>query len=464
MVCGVCNKAQVFMVFGVLCVVVLVHVMFMSHYHNTPSYVAIFSHEPKGASRSLMVDASACAAPIHIKNESSLKYDLPKPSGQSFSNHMNQISVDELIRGLETQNHDLIKQHTEDVVKHMFNFHIIPPKVPIDENCKPAELPKEPDCSAYPGVFSGPRSKPAKLGLAVQMAFEVDTLEIALHQYEGLIDRFFIVEAVKTQYRSTRQPLLWEAVRDTPRFKRFTPWVVHLALNDADMAKATHGGEGIWSVERYQERQRWKEIKMWNDYERFFEDEDVIGFGDVDEIPSRENLQLLKHCQLRVNMVDVGIWMTQGRLSDAYHSIFGVSGYPYTLGDPTFFKYSAAVELGAEDGQGHYVNRQRGSSGPFVIGGMHMTFDGFLTARLLKLMACTECELDANTVRHWRDLWSSNKTLQLEHEMLQVPQNWLHGRVPVETVDPRTVCIPWLLACNPERYPVWRAEHDTRLD
>jgi hypothetical protein len=199
---------------------------------------------------------------------------------------MRKVPVEGLIQGLYDRNHTLLKDGTQILIDHMFEFLIRPPKVPLDETCKPAPLPEVPDCSLYPQVFSGLRSKPARIGLAVQAAFEIDTLEIALHQYEGLIDRFFILEGV-------RKPLLWEAVRNTLGLIGSILGSC-LVLNDADTIKARNGAEGIWSVEYYQERQSWREIETWNQFEKFFEGDDVIGFGDIDEIPSRENLQLLK--------------------------------------------------------------------------------------------------------------------------------------------------------------------------
>jgi hypothetical protein len=386
------------------------------------------------------------------------------PKLNAFTEHMVNFSMESLIEGVEQGDREKLFKGTQKFIQHLFNFHIRPPKVPLNESCKPKELAKVPDCSAYPGVFSGPRNKTAKLGLAVQMAFEIDALEIALHQYEGLVDKFFILESVTTHLNIVKKPLLWEAVRATPRFERFGDFVVHLVLNDAHMAKGAHEeGGNIWAIETYQERQRWRDVKLWNDYTNFFGDEDVVGFGDIDEIPSRENLHLLKHCELAVDQVDIGLWMTQGRLTDAYPG-FAVPGYYYTYGDPTFYRYAFAVSLGAADGQRPFVTRRRGESGNFLLGGMHMTFDGLLTSRLLKLSSCTECENELHRLRHWSEMWSTNRTLELEQELLKVPEAWQGEMIPVTQIDPRIPSVPWLLECNPERFPVWRGKHDTRLD
>ncbi len=78
---------------------------------------------------------------------------------------------------------------------------------------------------------------------------------------------------------------------------------------------------------------------MWNQNNgNYFRDSDIIGFGDTDEIPSRHTIHLLKHCQWRNNgPVDIGIWFPMGLVDQAFRTDFPVPGYPYTLGDPTFW-------------------------------------------------------------------------------------------------------------------------------
>lgn len=64
------------------------------------------------------------------------------------------------------------------------------------------------------------------------------------------------------------------------------------------------------------------------------------GFGDADNIPSRENLHLLRHCQLNastVAAVDIGGWMPWGSLKDAYRPDHNVGGRRWTYSDPTYW-------------------------------------------------------------------------------------------------------------------------------
>ena len=90
--------------------------------------------------------------------------------------------------------------------------------------------------------------------------------------------------------------------------------------------------KNFWALEALQEQLRWEKIKEWNKYTNTFSGNDVIGFGDADEIASRENVQLLKHCHLKAPSIDIGIWFPFGRFDQAYKSDFPITGHPYTLG------------------------------------------------------------------------------------------------------------------------------------
>ena len=88
-----------------------------------------------------------------------------------------------------------------------------------------------------------------------------------------------------------------------------------------------------WALEDLQERLRWEKIKEWNKHTKAFSGNDLIGFGDADEIASRENIQLLKHCPLKSPSIDIGIWFPFGRMNQAFKSDFPISRqFPYTLG------------------------------------------------------------------------------------------------------------------------------------
>ena len=100
-------------------------------------------------------------------------------------------------------------------------------------------------------------------------------------------------------------------------------------MANIDIPKETNS----WFLESLEEKTRWLKVKKWNDITNSLSDNDLIGFGDADEIPSRKNIQLLKYCPLRSKSLDIGIWFPFGRIDQAFKSDFPVSKkYKYTLG------------------------------------------------------------------------------------------------------------------------------------
>ena len=127
---------------------------------------------------------------------------------------------------------------------------------------------------------------------------------------------------------------MWSELSVQPRFAKFRDKVIHLVLDDSDVAQIEVSEEsGAWSLESLQEKTRWQKIKQWNNITNALDDNDLIGFGDADEITSRNNIQLLKYCPIKSKSLDIGIWFPFGRMDQAYKSDFPVSKkYKYTLG------------------------------------------------------------------------------------------------------------------------------------
>jgi hypothetical protein len=109
----------------------------------------------------------------------------------------------------------------------------------------------------------------------------------------------------------------------------------------------------------------------WNNHTGgFFGRNDLVGFGDADEIPSSHNIHLLKHCKMAGPSVDIGSWFSWGRFDRAFRPDWPVPGHPWTLGDPTYWTLQSAM---AFDKDGVFPSRMREKSGKFLLGGVHMT-------------------------------------------------------------------------------------------
>lgn len=96
---------------------------------------------------------------------------------------------------------------------------------------------------------------------------------------------------------------MWDRLKYQPRFDFVTDKVVHLVLDDSE---ALVNPEVIFARENLQEKARWDSFLSWNKHSKYFGPEDLVGFGDTDEIPARSNVQLLRHCEMAGASVDIG--------------------------------------------------------------------------------------------------------------------------------------------------------------
>jgi len=140
-----------------------------------------------------------------------------------------------------------------------------------------------------------------------------------------------------------------------------------------------------------QERARWEAFLVWNNRTGGnFGADDLVGFGDVDEIPSRHDIQLLKRCKMAVPSVDIGAWFAWSRLDRAFQSDWPVPGHTWTLGDPTYWTLGSVMAY-ANAAEDAFPTRMRGRSGRYLLGGIHMTDNAYSPFLLAKTIACTEC-------------------------------------------------------------------------
>ena len=365
------------------------------------------------------------------------------------------------------------KEHMiEDLVASVSEFAIVEPRIPIADSCMTAPPLPEPsisDCTSHPDLFNGKRARPAKIGHMIQFGFEVDVLEIHLRELYDVVDVFFILESTKAHAGLVSKPLVWDRIKHQSRFRLFHDKVVHLIVDDIDAQPASDSDKSsIWFVEKLQENSRFSRFLEWNSKQPDpFTDDDLIGFGDADEVAWRNNLNLLKHCALKRPVVDIGIWFPTGRVDNAFKTDWPVPGHPYTLGDPTFYTISEAKKL---LNSGRPPTRNRGKSGAFLLGGMHMTRHRFLPYMVLQSLTCSECRAeDAKTVIRTREILSWRNFEEAEQVWDSYNTYRLTDRtVSITKLDPKEVArihkIPWFLSCNAERYPYWWGKHDTRLD
>ena len=342
------------------------------------------------------------------------------------------------------------------------------PFVSINRACKPPPLlePKDINCLSYPNAFLPEKNQaPVKIAHAIQLGFDADTLEIHLNELYDVIDYFFILEATRIHCKTLRKKLMWSDLSVQPRFAKFRNKVINLILDDVDVASIKWSTDKIWTLEAMQEKKRWEKIKEWNKITKALSDNDVIGFGDADEIASRENIQLMKYCTIKPGSLDIGIWFPFGRLDQAFASDWPVSHYgklKYTLGDPTFYRWK---DISARDST-NYPTRKRGRSDNYLLGGIHLTYYTYLPYFMLRTLSATECGDSSHIFPQEgiKDLLEHHSLENLEKELEKRAQN---SRIqPLRNIEEdlsKITILPWFYRCNEDRYPAWKGNHDTRV-
>ena len=143
--------------------------------------------------------------------------------------------------------------------------------------------------------------------------------------------------------------------------------------------------------------------------------------------------------------------------------------YKFTLGDPTYYRWKDAVSIK----QPKYPTRQRGKSGSFLIGGIHLSYYTYLPFRLLNIISASEF----NNFNHRFPKEEEGITYLLANHSLKKMEEHLHKRMthqnniklPIQLLNDtkedlsKIVYVPWFYECNKERYPAWKGEHDNRV-
>ena len=387
----------------------------------------------------------------------------------SFISAMRDFPWDEFPVGAVDQ--ESSKAFISRLIGELVKFDEVEPVVPVNQTCMappPLPDPAQIDCSASPSAFGEKRGRPAKVAHMIQLGFEVDTLEIHLRELYDVVDYFFILESTRAHLHQVRKPLVWDHIKDQDRFRLFQDKVVHMVIDDVEaLPNSGESGSDMWYLERLQEESRFTKFMEWNAKNgNLFGDEDVIGFGDADEVAWRENVHYMKHCMFKASSIDIGIWFPMGRLDHAFKPDWTVPGHPYSLGDPTFYSIKAAK---AAQASGHAPNRKRGTSGTFLLGGMHMTRHRYVPFMMLETLTCTECSVwSASTLSELKDLFKAGSVAKLqEYWDKKHSDPFVNRVVPISSLGAEAQAlqkIPWFLACNRNRYPYWWGEPDTRLD
>jgi hypothetical protein len=379
---------------------------------------------------------------------------------------MRAIPWDDIEKEVQSGNETQVSEHRQILANALIPFILMEPITPINATCTPPALPAADtiDCSRYPTALSGkPRDKPAKVAHMIQLGFDSDVLEIHLHELDDVVDYFVIVESTRTHLQGLFKPLIWEHLSLQPRFARFKQKVIHIVIDDHHI---TPSPKDIWELENRMERTRWEAFLEWNAKTQVFGDTDLVGFGDTDEIASREAIHLLKHCEMGgASSVDIGIWFPWSYLDTDFITDFPVPNHKFTLGGPTFWTLGSGIASRLPP------TKQRGKSGEYLLGGFLMTDPRYVPNLMMKAISCSECGKDFESLASLFTTYlkepttASIRDLELKFNRGDDVIHRVKAVADVKGELEGIEYVPWYLQCNSARFPYWwRGGHDTRLD
>ena len=350
---------------------------------------------------------------------------------------------------------ELIKRNYDKVVNGLARFMTIEPTVGINTECKPPT--GNIKCSDYKYAL-GEKTKNAKeerkVAFLIQFGFDVDMLEAFLWEVYDVVDKFFITESVVTHSdRQIRKPLVWDMVKGSPRFERFKDKIVHFIVDDSDVRKSN--GD-IWVSERNQEYVRWKEFLKWNEYHKEFKETDVIGFGDTDEIVSRDVILALKKCTGDITTLDVASLFFIGNNKTVFPTDWPVYPFSYSYGDPTFYTIKSAKEYEVQ--RADTPSRRKGQGDKYIFGGAHISPYMYLPYIVNKFIVATEYslpEIPEGDIDHLDNYFSKYIVRDLDHRSTPIDKVWDE----VEDI----YFVPWFIKCNPDRFPTFFGKKDHRI-
>lgn len=366
-------------------------------------------------------------------------------------------------KAVTTYNISEAQRYSTQLLLGLVPFVLKAPLIPVNTSdpSPPVHVITDQNCTLLP--------TPRRVGVLWQFGFDVDALEIHLHEFDGLVDRFFLLESIKPHSRLvTDKPLLWDRLKFDKRFEKFSEKIVHFILDDGDLPRNASGG--IWTRENLQESLRWEKFMQWNkNASDSFKERDILGFGDVDEVPNRDNVAYFKYCELPGDPIDVGIWFPFDGINTVFKTDHYIEGHPITLGDPTFWTLGKAMKHFNDTGK--HPSRMRGKSGTFILGGTHLSRYAYPPFQMIKVLTGTEANwtnlklvVEAGFWYSQGNITNGNSVLNTIPFNLQLRVTRLEEfRKQNENEVNSVVKLPWFLKANINRYPAFNKMYDSRL-
>jgi len=150
------------------------------------------------------------------------------------------------------------------------------------------------DCTG--SFWSGKRATPAKLVHLLHVAFEIDVLEVVLHELNDTVDEFVIYEGIYT-HRGGPKPTIFKNYAG--RFEPFLPKIRHYIQTEEEAGKAPsddYTSGDPWVNENIPRLMAYKRYEQEVQLRGESLDNTVFLTGDIDELPPAEAVYRFKHC------------------------------------------------------------------------------------------------------------------------------------------------------------------------
>ncbi len=413
----------------------------------------------------------------HVPACETIDLSLTSYPSQSFPEQMRSFPWEQYRNAVNANDISAIQSYTELLFTSiLIPFTIKEPVHPINSSCQATPI-WEPEKIDKCTRLNFPR----KVGVILNFGFDVDALELHLHELDSLVGKFFLMEGTKihNRYLSTK-PSIWDMIKYTPRFSQFRDKIVHFIIDDSEYASTeiAENSETIlpelWDRENLQKKIRLEKFLKWNTASNYFGPQDIIGIGDADEIPNRNVVNFLKSCELQSENVRIGSWFPFPYIDTIFASYLPISGHPFTFSTPVYSTITALpnslTKVGIEMGT---INDE------FILGGLHFSKYLYLPFQFLKMITGTESELRGlNDVIESGFIYKSmardnHKSLEQVVAKVWIDKwNWLANRI--KSVDwfrmkygdqeaNAIIRLPWFYECNPERFPSFHRKPNQRL-
>lgn len=211
-----------------------------------------------------------------------------------------------------------------------------------------------------------------RLAVVALVPSEVGALEVALSEYEGVVDAVHLFESptAHNPFEHASKPLIWPRLAARPRFSRFR---VHYHI----CRRVAKDGSDMWSAENEHNacmNAAMQEVRHLCD---------IIVVGSIDEILARSTLSKLKRCRSIPSLpASSAIGMPLGRLGRSFQTGWHVPSMPYSFSLPTV---CANTTVGRP-----FARVFRAMHPDPILGGLHMTNECRLASHVFKEQTATE--------------------------------------------------------------------------